>query len=88
MGFRFQKRFTIAPGIRINLSKTGVSTTVGPRGARVTFGRDKIRTTLGIPNTGLSHTEIHGGSNGPPLVSGIAALAILVAIIVLVLSLI
>ena len=58
MGFRFFKRVKIAPGISLNLSKTGISTSVGVPGARVTFGNGKTRTTVGLPGTGLSHTTI------------------------------
>lgn len=58
MGFRFQKRLKIMPGVTLNLSKSGVSTSVGTKGARATFGHGKTRTTLGIPGSGLSHTEV------------------------------
>ncbi|ELL0157605.1 DUF4236 domain-containing protein, partial [Escherichia coli] len=33
MGFRFRKRIRIAPGLAINISKSGVSTSIGPKGA-------------------------------------------------------
>lgn len=33
MGWRFRKRIKIAPGVNINLSKSGISTTIGKRGA-------------------------------------------------------
>lgn len=58
MGFRFQKRIKILPGVSINLSKSGVSTSVGVPGARMTFGNGKTRTTVGLPGTGISHTTI------------------------------
>jgi Protein of unknown function (DUF4236) len=32
MGFRFRRSFKIAPGFRLNLSKSGVSASVGRRG--------------------------------------------------------
>lgn len=38
MGFRFRKSFKIAPGIKLNLSKSGISTTIGGRGASVNIG--------------------------------------------------
>lgn len=59
---RFQKRIKILPGISINLSKSGVSTSIGPRGAKVTLGHGKQRTTIGAPGTGLSHTEVRSSS--------------------------
>jgi hypothetical protein len=56
MGLRFQRRIRIFPGVYINLSKSGVSASVGGKGATVnigTTGRKMI--TLGIPGTGLSY---------------------------------
>ena len=57
MGFRFQKRISLLPGVRINLSKGGVSTSLGPRGADVNIGKDGITTNAGIPGTGLSYRQ-------------------------------
>lgn len=54
-GFRFQKRVTIFPGLRVNLSKSGISTTLGVRGASVNFGNSPASAMLGIPGTGLSY---------------------------------
>ena len=64
MGFRFQKRLSILPGVRVNLSKGGVSTSLGPRGADVNIGRDGITTNAGIPGTGLSYRSKLGGHGG------------------------
>lgn len=64
MGFRFQKRLGILPGIRINLSKGGVSTSLGPRGADVNIGRNGVTTNAGIPGTGLSYRSKLGGHGG------------------------
>ncbi|HVW72622.1 MAG TPA: DUF4236 domain-containing protein [Rhizomicrobium sp.] len=57
MGFRFQKRISILPGVRINLSKSGASASLGPRGADVNIGRDGVTANAGIPGTGLSYRE-------------------------------
>ena len=57
MGFRFQKRISILPGVRINLSKCGVSTSLGPRGADVNIGKDGVTANAGIPGTGLSYRQ-------------------------------
>ena len=64
MGFRFQKRLSILPGVRINLSKGGVSTSLGPRGADMNIGRGGITTNAGIPGTGLSYRSRLGGHGG------------------------
>lgn len=58
MGFRFQKRIKLLPGLSVNLSKSGVSTSLGPRGAKVTYGHGQRRTTVGLPGSGLSHTTV------------------------------
>ena len=57
MGWRFSKRVKILPGVSLNLSKSGVSTSLGPPGAKVTIGHGKVRQTVGIPGTGISYTE-------------------------------
>ena len=55
---RFQKRIKLLPGLTLNLSKRGVSTSIGVTGARMTFGHGQKRTTVGLPGTGLSHTVV------------------------------
>lgn len=57
MGFRFQKRVTLFPGLRLNLSKSGVSMSAGPRGASVTVGKNGVYGNVGIPGSGLSWRE-------------------------------
>ena len=58
MGFRFQKRIKVLPGITLNLSGKGISTSIGTTGARGTYGHGKRRVTTGIPGSGLSHTSV------------------------------
>lgn len=55
MGLRFRKSLKLFPGLRLNVSKTGVSTTVGPRGATTNFSARGARTTLSWLGTGLSY---------------------------------
>ncbi len=64
MGFRFRRTIRIAPGIRVNLSRSGASTSLGARGARVTVGHGRVRETVGVPGTGLSYTAVR--SARPP----------------------
>lgn len=55
-GLRYRKTITIFPGVKINLSKTGVSTSVGGKGATVNVGTQGRKTiNVGIPGTGLSY---------------------------------
>lgn len=58
MGWRFSKRVKLLPGLSLNLSKSGVSTSIGARGAHVTIGHGKVRQTVGIPGTGISYTDV------------------------------
>ena len=44
--FRFRKTFSILPGVRINLSKTGVSSSLGGHGATVNVGKNGPMVTL------------------------------------------
>ena len=57
MGFRFNRRISIFKGLRLNLSKSGPSVSVGGRGAWLTFGKKGTRATVGIPGTGMSWSE-------------------------------
>jgi L,D-peptidoglycan transpeptidase YkuD (ErfK/YbiS/YcfS/YnhG family) len=55
MGFLFRKRIRILPGIWLNLSKRGVSTSIGGKGITVNIKEGKVRTTASIPGTGISY---------------------------------
>ena len=57
MGLRLWRRIKIAPGVTLNVSKRGLSTSFGPKGAKVTLGRGQIRKTVGLPGTGLFYTS-------------------------------
>jgi hypothetical protein len=61
MGYlRLWRRKTIAPGVRLNLSKSGLSWSLGPRGAHFTVGPHGTRRTVGIPGTGVYYTSYSG----------------------------
>ncbi len=67
MGFRFFRRVRIIPGVRLNLSKSGMSASLGGRGAWFTVGPKRTRTTVGLPGTGLYYTQANswkGRNNG------------------------
>ena len=57
MAFRFWRRIRVAPGVTLNLSKSGGSLSFGPRGAKFTIGPRGKRTTVGLPGTGLFYTS-------------------------------
>lgn len=61
MGLRFRKSIKIADGLKLNLSKSGVSVSAGKRGARYTVSSSGRRTaTVGIPGTGISYSKTFG----------------------------
>ncbi len=66
MGFRFRKRIKILPGIWFNLSKSGISTSIGGKGLTVNLKNGKTRTTVGIPGTGISYSETSTGNPDDP----------------------
>lgn len=56
MGFRFRKTFNLNNGVRFNLSKSGLGWSLGNHFFRKTYSStNKTRTTLTIPNTGISY---------------------------------
>ena len=56
MGLRFRRSLRLLPGVRLNLSGSGVSASFGRRGAWFTVGPRGTRATIGIPGSGLSYT--------------------------------
>jgi hypothetical protein len=58
MSWRFRKRVKIIPGIYLNFSKKGISTTIGPRGLSVNIGTKGTHLNAGIPGSGLSIREL------------------------------
>lgn len=64
MGLRFQRVLRLFPWLRINISKGGVSGSVGPRGADINVGRRGVTTNAGLPGTGLSYRSRLGGHGG------------------------
>jgi len=73
MAFRFWRRVRIAPGVTLNISKSGASLSFGPRGAKFTIGPRGRRTSIGVPGTGMFYTLTdpagrarRGGRSAPP----------------------
>lgn len=57
MGFRFQRRKKVLPGLTLNVGKRGGSLSVGPRGAKLNAGRRGVTGTLTLLGTGLSYAK-------------------------------
>lgn len=80
MGFRFQRRIRIAPGVPLNLSKSGIGASVGRTGLRL--GMDAKRRkylSLGLPGTGLSYRTFFGQPVTPETLKNVAYGVIVVA---------
>ncbi len=57
MAWSFRKRIKLIPGVHLNLSKSGISTSIGFRGASMTFGNSGTYLNLGIPGTGIQNRQ-------------------------------
>lgn len=57
MGWNYRRRIKVAPGVRLNISKSGISSTVGVRGASITHGRKGTYINTGVPGTGFYRRE-------------------------------
>ncbi len=65
MGFRMRKSIQLMPGVRLNMSRSGLGISAGVKGFRVTQRADgTLQRTVSIPGTGLSHVErLDGGKS-------------------------
>lgn len=56
-GWRIRQIVRLGPLMRLNLSKTGVSLSLGKPGLTVNLGRGRRRTTISAPGTGISYSQ-------------------------------
>lgn len=78
MGLRFRKRVKLAPGVHLNISKSGISTSLGPRGFTTNIRNGKRRTTYGLPGTGLS---FQGATSNAPSDRTVAIIGIVLFVL-------
>lgn len=64
MALRFNRRIRIAPGISLNLSKSGIGASIGPRGAKINVSSRGVYSNVGLPGTGLAYREKHNKRSG------------------------
>ena len=58
MGLNFRKSISILPGVKVNLSKGGVSLSGGVKGLRKSINtKGQTTTTVSIPGTGIYYTD-------------------------------
>ena len=55
MPIRFQRQFTLFPGVKVNVSKTGMSITIGGKGFHLNLSKRGVMQTTNLPGKGLSH---------------------------------
>ncbi len=82
MGWRFRQSFKIIPGLRLSLSKTGISASIGGAPVTLNIGPRGLMGTASIPGTGISYRQhfslstpspenrepgTYGGLNPPPV---------------------
>jgi hypothetical protein len=80
MGFRLQRLVRIAPGVRLNLSKSGIGVSMGRTGLRL--GMDATRRkyfSVGLPGTGLSYRTFVGRRVTPETLKKVGFAVIVVA---------
>lgn len=75
MGFVARKSFKVMPGVRMTVSKSGLSASAGVRGARVSVNsKGHVRGTAGIPGTGVYYTQrLNSGARRSPTARPAAA---------------
>lgn len=57
MAWNYRRRIKVIPGVYMNLSKNGVSTSIGVRGASVTLGKSGTYVNTSIPGVGLYNRQ-------------------------------
>lgn len=62
MPFRFRKSIKIGKGVKLNLSKSGLSTSLGGKSLSLNLGKRGTRLTTGIPGTDVSYTSSFSSS--------------------------
>jgi hypothetical protein len=64
MSWRFRQSFSIIPGLRLNLSKGGLSMSVGGAPFTMNIGPRGVYGTASLPGTGLSYRQrLDGGGS-------------------------
>ena len=64
MGVRFRRSIRLAPGVRLNVTRTGFGVTAGGRAARYSVHASGRRTVgLGLPGTGTYYQQSSGGGS-------------------------
>ena len=80
MGFRFQRRVRVAPGVRLNISKSGIGGSVGRTGLRLGLDANRRKYfSVGLPRTGLSYRTLFGRPVAPETLKKVCYVVIVAA---------
>ena len=71
MSWRFRQSFKILPGLKLNLSKGGLSASVGGAPFTMNLGRRGLYATASIPGTGIQFRQRLSGESHPNSQSGL-----------------
>ena len=66
MGWRFRHSFKVIPGVRLNLSKTGLSASIGSAPFTVNVGPRGVYGTASLPGSGISYRQQIGNRSETP----------------------
>lgn len=64
MAWNYRKRMKLFPGVYLNFSKSGISSSIGPKGVKLTFGKNGTYLNTSIPGTGLYSRQKIAEGNG------------------------
>ena len=68
MAWKFRRRVKIIPGVHLNFSKSGISTSIGVKGASVTLGSSGAYLNTSIPGLGIyNRQQLSNGVKKPML---------------------
>ncbi|RTY79157.1 DUF4236 domain-containing protein [Flavobacterium sp. LS1P28] len=72
MAWSYHKRVKIIPGIHLNFSKKGISTSIGVRGASINFGKSGTYLNTSIPGLGLHNRQKLNHNSIPNLLENLS----------------
>jgi Protein of unknown function (DUF4236) len=67
MAWSYRRRIKIIPGVHLNLSKSGISASIGVKGASITLGKKGTYLNSSIPGLGIYNRQKLSGNNKHPL---------------------
>ncbi len=80
MGFRFRKSLGLLPGVKLNISKSGGSISLGGKGFSYNLGPKGNKATVGLPGSGMSYSSYASNKPGGTTNAGFYWVVAVVAI--------